>query len=317
MILEGLKAIEPYAPHGREMSRQRCSRILNSMRLQMSELTRLCITVEDEQTDRLLALLSLSVTHGWEEQTLGTGETRCIVHSGHSGFCRELADSINSLIPEAEISLEQVEELDWVETWKEFFTPVACGRHFLVLPPWSADFGDSEDRIKVLIEPRQAFGTGHHASTALCLQGLSELYERGLLKTDGSFADIGTGSGILGLAAAKLGLKGVGLDIDIQAVDNAVENRALNNISEDAFAIALGGPDKAEGPYDLIFANILAEPLKNMAKDITALLKDGGFIILSGFLNIQAQNVAAAYEEHGLSVFAEISREDWVALVLH
>lgn len=286
----------------------------------MTELTRLEIQVEEEDADVLQGLLALHVAHGWEELSKPTGETVAVVHSGHAGFCAELQATILSVLPAALITASTVEEKNWAEAWKAFFTPVEGGTHFLVLAPWMEEERKAATRIPLLIEPKMAFGTGHHATTSLCLDAISGLFTDGSITAQTRFLDLGTGSGILGLACAKLGLRGQGVDIDPASVDNAQENRALNGIAPEHFSIALGGVDAAKGPYDLILANILAAPLREMAPHIVAALgrkADGtpAPLVLSGMLDIQAHAVEAVYTALGMPAPRRLSRGEWVALV--
>ena len=289
----------------------------------MAELTRLEFTLPArlaaENPDLLPAFLALHVPHGWEEQSLPTGEVRCIVHSGHHGFCTELVNTVSAVLPGVRVDAGTVEEENWAEAWKEFFTPVPGGAHFLVLAPWMEEERRATDRIPVLIEPKTAFGTGHHATTSLCLDALSTLFSQGKIDKDTRFLDLGTGSGILGIAAALLGLSGEGLDIDMAAVDNAVENRELNRVSRQMFPVAPGGVEKASGPYDLVLANILAGPLREMAPQVAAALDKGdgerGILVLSGILDIQADAVEAAYVSRGLPKPERATRGEWVCLL--
>ena len=286
----------------------------------MTELTRVEIQVEEEDADVLQGLLALHVAHGWEEQSKPTGETVAVVHSGHAGFCAELQATILHVLPTAAISVSTVEEQNWAEAWKAFFTPVEGGTHFLVLAPWMEAERKATARIPLLIEPKMAFGTGHHATTSLCLDAISELFTSGGITKHTRFLDLGTGSGILGLACAKLGLCGQGLDIDPASVDNSLENRELNGVAPESFSIALGGVEAANGPYDLILANILAAPLREMAPHIVAALgkkADGtpAPLVLSGMLDIQADAVEAAYTALGMPVPRRLARGEWVALV--
>ena len=294
----------------------------------MADLTRLEFTLpanlSAENPDLLPAFLALYVAHGWEEQSLPTGEVRCIVHSGHPGFCTELTRSVSAMLPDVRIVSSQVEEENWAEAWKEFFTPVTGGEHFLVLAPWMREERAKTQRIPVIIEPKTAFGTGHHATTSLCLDALSALFAEGRVTPQSRFLDLGTGSGILGIAAALLGLSGEGLDIDIAAVDNAAENRELNAVPEARFTVQLGGAEKANGPYDFIMANILAGPLREMAPQIVAALAshdsldkgqgNKGILVLSGILDIQADAVEAAYTALGLPKPTRSFRGEWVCL---
>ncbi len=281
----------------------------------MPELTRLAISADDDNADLLLALLAIHVPHGWEEQTLPTGEVECIVHSGHPGFCRELSELLQSSIPTIRIESTVIQEENWAEAWKEFFTPVEGGDLFLVLPPWMQQELAATSRIPIIIEPKTAFGTGHHATTALCLEVISFLLTHLRISPETRFLDLGTGSGILGIGCAKAGLTGEGLDIDLAAVDNAVENREINAVPASQFALARGGIEAATGTYDLILANILAAPLRDMAADIVAAMHERGILVLSGMLAIQADSVAEVYQALGLPQPQRFARDEWVALL--
>lgn len=285
------------------------------MELQVAELNRLEIIASPEDADMITAILALSVNHGWEEEDLPSGETLFRVHSHHPQLCLELETELKSRLPGLDISLDMVPELNWVETWKEFFTPVEAGSRFLVLAPWMEKEKAATKRIPIIIEPKTAFGTGHHATTALCLTAVSDLYDQNLIRAGQSFFDLGTGSGILGIAAAKLGLVGQGVDVDILAVENALENRAINAVAPEGLALERGGLGAArKGPYDLVLANILAEPLVQMAPDLLSLIRrPGGCLVLSGILASQAERVSEAYAALGEP---EITRQaEWVSLV--
>ena len=291
----------------------------------MSVLTRLdCIlpgTYTTEDADKLLALLALHVPHGWEEQSLPTGELICTVYCTVPESVRFLRDIVVRSLPCATVRVTAEEEKDWAEAWKAFFTPVEGGEHFLVLAPWMEKEREQTKRIPIIIEPKTAFGTGHHETTALCLAAISFLHAEGAIRAGMRFLDIGTGSGILGLACAKLGLSGEGLDIDLAAVENALENRAANGIDPADFSVRLGGVEEASGPYALIVANILAVPLREMAPALAALPggeERGGkrpMLILSGLLEIQADAVEAVYLEQGYAKPRRIIRGEWAALV--
>ena len=288
----------------------------------MALLTRLDISLPPAHTtdeaDRLLALLALHVSHGWEERSLPTGEFVCTVYCTLPESARALQGLAAEYLPQASVQSEAEEEKDWVEAWKEFFTPVQGGSHFLVLAPWMREELANTDRIPVIIEPKTAFGTGHHETTALCLAAISSLYADGRIMQGMRFLDLGTGSGILGLACAKLGLCGEGLDIELAAVDNALENRTVNGIAADCFGVRLGSVEQAFGPYDLILANILAAPLREMAPAIAALPGPSGkrpLLALSGLLEIQADSVEAAYLAQGYAKPERIIRGEWAALI--
>ena len=282
----------------------------------MNTIHRLEIVVAESDYDCATGLLALEVPFGWEEQSLPTGETRFRVHCEQKDFLERLQQLLKQTVPAAESALSELEETDWLAAWRQFFTPVCCGNHFVVLPPWLADTQDFPGRTPILIEPKSAFGTGHHATTALCLRVVSDLLEAGRLQQGQHFLDLGTGSGVLGIGCCKFGLTGEGLDIDPLAVDNAVENRALNAIAPESFTVAEGSIDVVAGKqFDLVLANILARPLTEMAADIVRACRPGGCLVLSGLLEIQADGVTAAYKAQGLPEPRRIIDGEWAALV--
>lgn len=282
----------------------------------MKTIHRLEIVVAESDYDCATGLLALEVPFGWEEQSLPTGETRFRVHCEQKDFLERLQQLLKQTVPAAESALSELEETDWLAAWRQFFTPVCCGNHFVVLPPWLADTQDFPGRTPILIEPKSAFGTGHHATTALCLRVVSDLLEAGRLQQGQHFLDLGTGSGVLGIGCCKFGLTGEGLDIDPLAVDNAVENRALNAIAPENFTVAEGSIGAVAGKqFDLVLANILARPLTEMAADIVRACRPGGGLVLSGLLEIQADGVTAAYKAQGLPEPRRIIDGEWAALV--
>lgn len=282
----------------------------------MKTIHRLEIVVAESDYDCATGLLALEVPFGWEEQSLPTGETRFRIHCEQKDFLERLQRLLKQTVPAAESALSELEETDWLAAWRQFFTPVCCGTHFVVLPPWLADTPDFPGRTPILIEPKSAFGTGHHATTALCLRVISDLLEAGRLQEGQHFLDLGTGSGVLGIGCCKFGLTGEGLDIDPLAVDNAVENRALNTIAPESFTVAEGSIGTVAGKqFDLVLANILARPLTEMAAEIVCACRTGGCLVLSGLLEIQADGVTAAYRAQGLPEPRRIIDGEWAALV--
>lgn len=280
----------------------------------MALLTRIGVTVDAENEDMLSAFLAINVAHGWEETPLAHGGVLCTVHMTHKAAAGELTQQLRARFPDARLDVVLVEEEDWVEAWKEFFTPVKGGEHFYVLAPWMQQELASTQRIPIFIEPKTAFGTGHHGTTSLCLDTVSSLYSTGKIKKGDSFLDLGTGSGILGIAAAKLGLLGEGVDIDLVAIENALENRALNGVSPEQFILKRGGVEVASKKYQLILANILAGTLMDMAPDIFSLLAPGGWLVLSGILEIQADAVEVVYTDLGLPAPQRRIRGEWASL---
>ena len=247
-----------------------------------------------------------------EEDSLPTGETRFRVHCDNAIVRENLLSALRAWLPGLEVEESAVPRQDWTVAWREFFTPVRAGR-FLVLPPWLVASTPAEGRQPIVIEPKSAFGTGHHNTTVLCLEAITGLLDSGRLAAGQRFFDVGTGSGILGIACCLNGLSGLGSDIDPVAVDNALENVVINKVA-DAFRILPGSAEAGEGEaFDLVIANILAGPLRELAPALMARMKPGGCLVLSGLLDVQADAVEAAYAALGPA--RRVQSGDWVALV--
>lgn len=261
-------------------------------------LERLEILVEEEDFPLAEALVGQALSYGWEEESLATGQIKLTLHCEDGAILNSLANQIKDFLPEAECARSKIVQADWTNAWKEYFTPIEAG-DFVILPPWLTETYENPKKLHpIVIEPKSAFGTGHHASTVLCLKAITTLYHEGKIKAGQRFLDLGTGTGILGIACTKYGLTGNGVDIESLAVDNAKENCALNKVQD--FSIEQGSIEKAKGKqYDVVIANILAQPLREMAEDIMAVTKDNKILILSGFLGTQAESLENAYAKMG------------------
>lgn len=263
--------------------------------------------------DRLTALLALDAPYGWQEEPLVRG-TRFTLYSESRDLLMALAARSREACPDCGAEIVETEIPDPLEAWKEFFTPVVCGSRFVILPPWLARETFPQP-CRIIIEPKSAFGTGHHASTRLCLTALDFLLDRGECGPGDTFLDLGCGAGTLGLGCAMAGMKGRGLDIDPVAIENALENRVLNKVSDLDLECA-GSESLTPGEYNLILANILAGPLIEMAEDVARALAPGGRLILSGILKTQAWKTAGAYEKAGLHWLYSAADGEWAVLML-
>jgi ribosomal protein L11 methyltransferase len=209
-----------------------------------------------------------------------------------------------------------IQEQDWSQAWKRHYQPIAIGRRLMIVPAWleTPDPG----RTAIRIDPGMAFGTGTHPTTQLCMEALEALSAS---SPPVSVIDLGCGSGILAVAALKLGAgRALGLDIDPLAVKAAQENAALNEVA-DRFEIGLGSLAEArQGRYGLlqaplVLANILAPVIIQLLDEgLADLLNPGGALVLSGILTDQAGEVEAALGRHGLAVEKRLYSGDWVAL---
>ena len=269
--------------------------------------------MDEEAYDRATGFLALNAPFGWQEESLKNGAYRFLLFHQNYERLKDLQTGLQALFPHLNASLEEEEDRDWLSAWRESIQPIVCGP-FVVLPPWSVSHPHT-DKISVIIEPKNAFGTGQHETTALCLSLLGELaWEK--TKTLSPFLDLGTGSGILAIAAARLGLSGLGVDIDPSALENAQENAKRNTVC-DRLSFLTGSIETVQGKtFSLIFANILAEPLINLAQDLTKCLADQGLLLLSGLLSLQKERVLSAYQALGLTLQKEAVKGEWSALLL-
>ncbi|SNY52692.1 [LSU ribosomal protein L11P]-lysine N-methyltransferase [Arsukibacterium tuosuense] len=204
-----------------------------------------------------------------------------------------------------EYKLEQLEDKDWEREWMDNFHPIKFGERLWVCPSWR-DIPDPA-AVNVMLDPGLAFGTGTHPTTALCMQWLDQH-----IQPEQTVVDFGCGSGILGIAALKLGAKRVvGIDIDPQAIEASTANAARNDVSGQ---IELYLPkDQPQLQADVVVANILAGPLAELSQIISGYVKPGGLLALSGILQSQAQHVIDAYSDN-FSFDPTAEQDEWVRL---
>ncbi|MEL6725786.1 MAG: 50S ribosomal protein L11 methyltransferase [Pseudomonadota bacterium] len=241
---------------------------------------------------------------------------RLVAYAETADQAQACADLIRETSPQLAPSISALPDRDWVTLSLEGLPPVEAGR--FVVAGHHALTQRSPGRTGILIEAGPAFGTGHHGTTLGCLQGFEHVLRRRVPKR---VLDVGTGSGVLAIAALKTGSElAIGTDIDAESVRVTRENASKNNVARRMTAYVVKGTRlsriRATAPYDLIFANILARPLIRLAGELVPLIEPGGHIVLSGLLNHQAPLVLKAYLSRGLILRKRIRIEGWTSLVL-
>ncbi len=193
---------------------------------------------------------------------------------------------------ENEIDTTGCDEMDWRNNWKQFFFPIPVGEKLLIRPTWRDEY-DAGDRKVINIDPGMAFGTGNHETTRLCLKCLEKF-----VKEDDVVLDVGCGSGILSIASVLLGAKSAfGVDIDPTAVRTAFENTEMNNVSDKCNFVAGNLTDKVSGTYDIVVANIVADAIIMLSKDVRNFMNDKSVYIMSGIIDSRKDEVLSVIEK--------------------
>jgi ribosomal protein L11 methyltransferase len=212
-----------------------------------------------------------------------------------------------------DISVNLIADEDWNKKWKSFFQPLNITERIVIKPSWK-DYHRRQGEIIVELDPGMAFGTGTHPSTSMCLNMIDELERRLAPAGDLRLLDVGTGSGILAIAAAKLGFTDiVGIDVDQVAVRVAQKNAALNG-SADSISFSNTPLRELQGEYPVVVANILPHVLIYLKDHLTPRVAPGGFLILSGILITKAPEVVTAFSSE-LQFFKELQQQEWSCLV--
>ena len=201
---------------------------------------------------------------------------------------------------------------DWQNSWKSHFSLLKLGQNLVIRPSW-VDYEPQEDEIVIDLDPGLAFGTGYHPTTYTCL----EILER-LIKPNFAVLDVGTGSGILAVAAAKLGAREVlALDTDPVAVKSAKQNFQRSKLGDQVIAAQGSVPHKLaiDSYYDLVMANISARAISERAESLTPTLKPGGYLIASGIISDQRDTAEAGLKSSGFTILEACIKEDWVTLI--
>ena len=228
----------------------------------------------------------------------------------------QLAQYVQGL--DCEYTTAPLSENDWAYSWQKYYKPLTIGERLYVVPEWERDKPAPEGRTPVYLNPGLTFGTGSHASTQLCLEGVEAHTKPG-----DRVLDLGCGSGILSIAALCLGAEyAAAVDIDPKAVDVAYENAALNGIGRDRYTVLAGDVLSDQGlvdrlgtgRYALVLANIVADVIIPLSARAGDFLTEDGVFLCSGIIDTRADEVAAALEKNGLHVFDRREQNGWVAL---
>ena len=300
--------------------------------------TEITATVPTEKTDEAAAIANMTVPYGiyiedyseleadaWEiahidlidDELVEKDRTKSIIHMyiAESDNAVEaisyLKERFSAAGIEHEIGSLTVDDSDWNENWKKYFKAFEIGKTLAVCPSWE-NYENAEDRTVISLDPGAAFGTGSHATTSLCLEVL-ERYVNG----EKSVLDIGTGSGILGIAACLLGASSaIGVDIDAQSVRVARENSERNGVAAKTEFLVGDLADKITGKYDIVCANIVADVVIRLFDNVSDFMKNDAILIVSGIIDMRAPEVEASAIAHGFKITESHTREEWHAYVL-
>lgn len=207
------------------------------------------------------------------------------------------------------VTYHKVNEDDWANNWKQYYKPTKVGEHIVVKPTWE-DYEEKPGEVVVELDPGMAFGTGTHETTRMCIKALEKK-----VKKDTTVFDIGTGSGILSIAAAKLGAKHVvGVDLDPVAVESAKKNLEFNKVNN--MEILYGDlMEVVEGKANIVVANILADIIMFLSEGVRAFIEDEGYFIASGILNTQRDKVADKLKALDFIIEEVMEDGEWICII--
>ena len=221
-------------------------------------------------------------------------------------------------LPTLKVLQQDLHDEDWAESWKTFFKPIRIGKSMVVKPSWEP-YESSAHQVVIEIDPERAFGTGNHPSTALCIEILEHILTSSLAGEGDpaqSVLDVGTGSGILGIVAARLGAQRVlGLEIDPEALEAAQRNVERNGVVG-IMSVSLTPLDQVEQTFDVVVANLTASLIAHLADDLAGHVSGKGLLLLSGMLDEQMEEVAKCFETHYFKMVKSWSKEEWRAILM-
>jgi ribosomal protein L11 methyltransferase len=209
------------------------------------------------------------------------------------------------------VTVQEVDEEDWATAWKKYYHPVKISNRFTIVPTWEDYERVSTDELIIELDPGMAFGTGTHPTTVMCLQALEKT-----VQPNSKVIDVGTGSGVLSIGAAKLGATSIhALDLDEVAVASAKENITINNVDHVVKVTHGNLLDSVNEQADIVVANILAEIIMTFTDDAFSIVKDGGLYITSGIISAKKEDVKNALQKSGFEIEEVMMMEDWVTII--
>ena len=246
------------------------------------------------------------------------------LEAGEEGFAKmgEVRIALEELKKEHDdwgtllMTMDTMADADWENNWKQYYKPMEIGERLLVIPQWeTADVGD---RVPLILEPGLTFGTGSHATTRLCLMALEKHVKPGM-----RVVDLGCGSGILSIAALKLGAaEARAIDIDDKCINVAYENAAMNGIGKDTYTVLSGNiltdqsaVEQLGGGYDIVVANIVSDIIIALAPNARYYMKEGALFLCSGIIDTRAEEVAGKLKEAGFEILEERSADGWFSFL--
>jgi ribosomal protein L11 methyltransferase len=229
----------------------------------------------------------------------------------------EIKEAVNSLVSydidigHNKVTINEVNEEEWASAWKKYYNPVKISEKFTIVPTWEDYEKVSTDELIIELDPGMAFGTGTHPTTVMCIQALEDT-----VKSGDTVIDVGTGSGVLSIAAALLGASETrAYDLDEVAVKTAIENAKINNVDYKIIVKQNNLLNDVTGSADVIVANILAEIILRFVDNAFKLVTPGGYFITSGIIQQKKQVVKSALVEAGFEIEETLTMEDWVSFI--
>jgi len=227
-------------------------------------------------------------------------------------------DSLHEIFPESEkpsFTLENISDPDWGEQWKKYFKPIRVSNNIIVKPTWERYTPSGRD-IVIEIDPGMAFGTGQHPSTRMCMEAIENIIMKDRSIKEWKVLDVGCGTGILGITAAKMGAQDViCVDIDKKAVEIAAENAAINNVKS-SLRILNKNVVAIDKPRNLIIANLTAKLLLTLRPNLIQLLLPEGYMIISGIIEQDIKIIEEQFIADTLTIYQVITEKEWVCCIL-